>query len=206
MTEPLREVTAADIAELLRRIDEAAERVGYGRADVLDAEELSRATGIAAERLRELLDGAEPEWPPREKRARESYYRQLVMQRLDRLRTPEQSYRKIGEAVDLSHAMIGNLVNGTRSAQVDYSGPLEELYGVPHGFLSKPEGLALAEQLTRVKDGLVAAALRDRLLTLGGERAALRHAGNQAPSLETLLDTLDGLLARRDGSPPADGE
>ncbi|WP_309049329.1 hypothetical protein [Streptomyces sp.] len=205
MTELPREVTAADIAQLLQRIDEAAERIGYGRADVLDIEDISTATGITPERVRELLDGAEPEVPPRAKKERESYYRQLLKQRLNRLRAG-QSYRKIGDAVDLSHAMIGNLVNGTRSAQVDYSSPLEELYGVGHGFLSKPEGLALAEQLTKIKDGLIAAALHDRLLTLGGERAALRHSGDQAPSLETLLDTLDDLMSQSRPSKAERGE
>ncbi|GHI97997.1 helix-turn-helix domain-containing protein [Streptomyces olivaceus] len=199
MTELPREVTAAEIAQLLQRIDGAAERVGFARADVLDVEDISNATGIEPERVRELLSGSEPVQPPREKRARESYYRHLVMQRLDRLRAG-QSYRKIGDAVGLSHAMIGNLVNGTRSAQVDYSSPLEELYGVDHGFLSKPEGLALAQHLAKVKEGLIAAALHDKMLTLGAERVALRHTDNQPPSLETLLDTLDSLVAQKRSS------
>ncbi|MEU2462040.1 hypothetical protein ABZ604_31225 [Streptomyces sp. NPDC012473] len=202
MTDLPREVTAVEIAQLLASIDSAAERVGYGRGDVLDVADISAATGIGPDRVRELLDGAEPEQPPQAKKPREDYYRQLVMQRLESLRGGA-SYRTIGNAVDLSHAMIGNLVNGTRSTQVDYSGALERLYGVPHGFLSRPEGIALADQLTKIKDGLIAAALRERLLALGGERAALRHSGDEPPSLETLLDTLDEVMAKR---PPADGK
>ncbi|MFC8021036.1 hypothetical protein [[Kitasatospora] papulosa] len=198
-----REATAADIASLLTRIDEAAQRVGYkSRDEVLDIVDISLSTGIRMDRLRELLSGAEPEQPPREKTDREEYYRQLVSQRLDDLRkrgadpkAPSgDTLRDIGSEVGLSYALIGHLVNGKRSARVDYSSPLEELYGVSHGYLSKPEGLALVERLAAIKDGLIAGALHRGLRVLGGRRAALRHVGPEVPSLETLLNALDDLM------------
>ncbi|MCF3128933.1 hypothetical protein [Streptomyces olivochromogenes] len=204
MTDLPREVTAADIAKLLNSVDRAAWRVGYDSRDsVLDADEISVATGIASARVGELLDGAEPEQPPRGHDAREAYYRRLVGRRLNLLRSraeeagEAQSYRRIGDEVDLSHTLVGHLVNGTRSAKVDYSSPLEERYGVPHGFLSKPEGSALAEHLTKIKDGLLAGALHRGIRMLGGQRAALRHTGDAPPTMETLLEALDDLMAAR---------
>lgn len=86
MTDLPCEVTAAEFAQLLASIDGAAQRVGYGRTDVLDVGEISTATTVEPGRVRELLDGAEPEHPPRAKKPREEYYRQLVMKRLNLLR------------------------------------------------------------------------------------------------------------------------
>ncbi|MFE9966439.1 hypothetical protein [Streptomyces sp. NPDC005525] len=216
MTDLPREVTAEYIAQLLHEIDKAAQRLGYqGRRDVLEIEAISQATGIEPRRVYELLGGAEPQLPPRGSKARETFYRKMVGQRLDMLRkraadpaSPNgDSYRDIGSEVDLSYTLVGHLVNGERSARVEYSSPLEEHYEVDHGFLSKPEGTALAERLAKLRDGLKAGAVYKGLQTLGGEQAALRHTGEEVPSLDTLLDVVDALVAehrsrqRKDASP-----
>lgn len=199
-----REVTAADIAQLLRDVDAAAWRLGYeGRGPVLDVSDIARKTGIGPGRVRELLDGAEPEPPPRENKAREAFYRRLVSQRLDALRrrnpdSPDgESYREIGDEVDLSHSLIGHLVNGKRSSRPEYSSPLETRYGVPHGFLSRPEGDALADHLLKVKEGLHAGAVLEGLRALGGEQVSLRRTDDGTPSLEGLVEVVDALVARK---------
>ncbi|MFF5566180.1 hypothetical protein ACFY7Z_06400 [Streptomyces sp. NPDC012623] len=199
-----REVTAAGIAQLLRDIDAAAWRLGYeGRDSVLDVPDIARNTGIGPVRVRELLDGAEPERPPRENKAREAFYRRLVSQRLDVLRrrdtgSPDgESYREIGDEVDLSHSLIGHLVTGKRSSRPEYSSPLETRYGVAHGFLSRPEGDALADHLGKIKEGLHAGAVLEGLRVLGGEQVSLRSAGDGAPSLEGLVEIVDALVARK---------
>ncbi|NGO40631.1 hypothetical protein [Streptomyces ureilyticus] len=196
MNDSFGEVTAADIAQLLRDIDKAAWRLGYARDEVLDLKEVSRAAGIKPDRVRELLDGDEPQQPPRTKKEREAFYRQLVGQRLDLLRSGD-SYRTIGDEVDLTHSLIGDLVNGERSARPEYSHPLETRYEVDHGFLSKPEGRALADHLAKVKEGLLAGALLEGLQELGGgQQVALRHAGKEPPTMEELVEAMDALVAR----------
>ncbi|MFE3738001.1 hypothetical protein ACFXP3_17360 [Streptomyces sp. NPDC059096] len=199
-----REVTAAEIAQLLRDVDAAARRLGYdGRGSVLDVPDIARRTGIGPARVQELLDGAEPEPPPRENKAREAFYRRLVSRRLDMLRrsnpdSPDgESYREIGDEVDLSHSLIGHLVNGKRSARPEYSSPLETRYGVAHGFLSRPEGDALTEHLVRVKEGLHAGAVLEGLRVLGGEQVSLRRTDDDTPSLEGLVAVVDALVARK---------
>ncbi|MFD4412488.1 hypothetical protein [Streptomyces sp. NPDC058475] len=192
-----REVTAADIAQLRREITKAAWRLGYELDAVVPLDEVSAASGIGPDRVRELFDGAEPQQPPRTKKEREAYYRQLVGQRLDFLRSRNgDSYRTIGNAVDLTHTLIGDLVNGDRSARPEYSHPLEDHYGVDPGFLSKPEGRALADHLAKVRDGLLAGALLEGIQALGGEAVALRDTGTEPPSLSALLEVVDGLVAR----------
>lgn len=205
MTALPREVTNADIAGLLESIDKAAKRVGYaGRGDVLSLDELSRDTGIPQGRLLELLTGAEPEQPPRGAKEREAYYRRLVGQRLSFLRkrarpnAPHgEATRDIGDELQVSNQLIAHLSNGTRSSKEEYGRALEARYGVEHGFLSKPEGLALAERLVKIRDGLVAGALHQQIMALGGERAALRHTGEEPPTLETLLEIMDAVIAQR---------
>ncbi|MFC9424784.1 hypothetical protein [Streptomyces sp. NPDC056987] len=199
-----REVTAAGIAQLLRDVDAAARRLGYeGRGDVLDVPDIARQTGIGPGRVRELLDGAEPERPPRENKAREAFYRRLMSRRLDMLRrrNPDfpdgESYREIGDDVDLSHSLIGHLVNGKRSSRPEYSSPLEARYGVTHGFLTRPEGDALTGHLVKVKEGLHAGAVLEGLRVLGGEQASPRRTDEGAPSLEGLVAVVDALVARK---------
>jgi transcriptional regulator with XRE-family HTH domain len=200
-----REVSAADIASLVDAIGRAAFRLGYDTSEVLDIEEISEATGIEPQRVRELLvDGVEPQQPPSGSEAREDYYRRLVGQRLDLLRRrrrkatapTKETYRQIAEEVDLSHTLISHLLSGKRSARVDYSSPLETRYGVPHGFLSKPEGLALADRLKAIKDGLLAGVLHESIYTLGGKQMAMRQSGEAPPSLEDLVEAMDALIAR----------
>lgn len=198
MNDHSREVTAADIAEILQGLDKAAWRLGYSRDDVLDVNHISAATGIAHPRVGELLDGAEPQQPPRENKARETFYRQMVSQRLDQLRQEGESYRRLGNEIDLSHSLVANLVKGARSVLVEYSNPLEEHYGVAHGFLSRLEGQALAEHLIKVKDGLLAGALLEGFHELGGGKAAaLRYTGTESLSMEDLVTALDDLMARK---------
>ncbi|MEU3855066.1 hypothetical protein [Streptomyces sp. NPDC029554] len=201
-------VTAADIAQLVDAIDRAAFRLGYdGAAEVLRVEELSADTGIEPERVRQLLEGAEPEQPPTGNKngEREAFYRQLVGRRLTFLRkradpTSEhgESLRPIGDDVDLSHALIARLSSGERSARVEYSSPLEERYGVPHGFLSKPEGPALADRLSKFSDALWASVLREEMMAWGGKEMALRQVGEERPpTYEELVGVMDLISARK---------
>jgi hypothetical protein len=201
VTDLPREVTAAHIAQLLKAVDDAAKRAGYeGRGDVLDLADLSEKTGIRQGRVLELLTGADPEQPPKTGKEREAYYRRVVGQRLEMLRTrkadSDQRLRTIGEEIDLSHTLVGHLVNGTRSTRVEYSSPLEERYDVPHGWLSKPEGQALAECLTKLKNGLLAGAMYTTLKALGGQEAALRYTGSEPLTMELLLGVAEELEAR----------
>ncbi|MDO0933569.1 hypothetical protein QQY66_18470 [Streptomyces sp. DG2A-72] len=205
MNDRSREVTAADIAQLLRGIEKAAQRVGYSLDQVLDVTAITTATGVGPDRVRALLGGAEPQQPPRESKARVEFYRQMVSQRLDLLRkrradssSPEgDSYRRIAEELGLAHTLIGFLVKGQRSAREEYSRPLERFYGVEHGFLSKLEGEALADELEKIKTALLASALRQGFLALGGEQAALRHSGGEPVTMEDLVAALDDLMARK---------
>lgn len=130
------EVTAADIAQLLREIDKAALRLDKHRDEVLDIEEISAATGIRPGRVRELLAGAEPEQEPRVRELREEFYRRLVSQRLDDLRKKGNpasptgdSYRAIGSEVNLTHTLVEFLVKGRRSARPEYSSPWRSTTG-----------------------------------------------------------------------------
>lgn len=199
------EVNAAKIAALVAAIDQAAFRLGYSGTEVLDVEELSVDTGLAPERVRQLLEGAEPEQPPTgSKDEREAFYRKLVGQRLSFLRKRAdpssehgEALRVIGDEVGLSHALVSRLAKGTRSARVDYSSPLEARYQVPHGFLSQPEGPALADRLEKIKDGLWASVLREEIAEFGGKQMALRQTGGQPPSLEELVSIMDAVKARQ---------
>lgn len=191
------EVTAADIAQLVRGVEAVAFRLGVELDEILDADHISAQVGIEADRVRELLDGAEPQHPPRDSRERETFYRDMVSQRLGLLRARRpDSYRQIGHEVNLTHSLVEFLVKGKRSARVEYSSPLEEHYGVEHGYLSKHEGAALADHLKKTMDGLRAAAVYEGLQTLGGKQVALRHTGDGAPSLEDLVTVVDTLVAR----------
>jgi hypothetical protein len=191
-------VTAADIAMLVRGVEVAAFRLGVELDEVLDAEHISAQVGIAANRVRELLDGAEPQHPPRDALAREAFYREMVSGRLGLLRARRpDSYRQIGHEVNLTHTVVEFLVKGKRSARVEFSSPLEEHYGVEHGYLSKPEGVALADHLKKIVDGLRAAAVYEGLQALGGKQVALRHTVDGTPSMEDLMAAVDALVARK---------
>ncbi|MGN9819731.1 hypothetical protein ACTMUQ_30885 [Streptomyces sp. SD11] len=215
------EVTAADIAQLLYAIDRAAFRLGFEREEFLDVRTVSAQTGIWPNRVRELLGddeqpGAEPQQPPRTRKERETFYRQLVGRRLDLLRKRhaldctgpdvtdddlvsskhDSSYRTIGDELDLTHSLVADLANGEVSTRPEYSHPLEERYRVEHGYLSKTEGRALADYLTAQKNGLLAGAVAAGMETLGGKQVAFRRMGNRPPTLEELLETVDALVAR----------
>lgn len=68
---------------------------------------------------------------------------------------------------------------------------------MPHGFLSRPEGDALADHLLKVKEGLHAGAVLEGLRALGGEQVSLRRTDDGTPSLEGLVEVVDALVARK---------
>ncbi|MEU3984622.1 hypothetical protein AB0F77_31950 [Streptomyces sp. NPDC026672] len=194
---------------------------------MLDVEHIRQQTGIPPHRIRALLRGAEPVQPPREREPREFYYRDLVSERLDYLRqralapadasggrkfvtTPQPgSYRQIGSEVDLTHTLIEYLVKGKRSARVEYSSPLEQYYEVEHGYLSRPEGPALADYLKSQINGLYAGVLHSSIEFLRGGQMALRHTGEEPPSLRDMVTIMDALVdaerQRRDENPGDEG-
>jgi hypothetical protein len=220
-----REVTAADIARLLRELGEAAKSVGKSLDEVLDIEHICQETGIPQERVHELLSGEEPRQPPRDATEREAFYRELGSGRLQYLRelakktheaddkpsstSPQPgSLRTIGSIVGLSKQVVDNLVKGKRSFREEYSRPLEEYYGVDHGYLSKPEGPALADYLKKQINGVYAGAMHRRIAELNGGQVAFRSMG-ETPSMREMVKIMDELLAaRRQGgrTPDVDGQ
>ncbi len=205
VNDPSREVTAAEIADLLAQVDQGAWRLGLSRDDVLDVQDISAATGIEPDRVRELLQGAEPQQPPRDSEARTVFFRSLLAQRLAfvRNRLPktspkDDSLRAIGSETDLSYTQVDHLIKGRRSARVEHITSLERHYRLEHGFLSKPEGEALADRLRKiVNEGLPAAAVIEGLRELGAGQVALRSTGSDMPpSIKDLVPVIDALVAR----------
>ncbi|GAA2254193.1 hypothetical protein GCM10010145_22750 [Streptomyces ruber] len=208
MNQPLRaEVTAADIAQLLAEVDGYAWRLGRSRHDFLDPALICEQTGIAEDRVRELLEGAEPQQPPREKTAREAFFRTLVAQRLTlarRLRargTPaaREGLRTIAGGTGISSTQVAHLLNGDRSARLDHVWRLEEYFGVPEGFFSRTEGEALGAHLRKMaRVDLPVLVLRTGMQEMDATGVALRATGDLSPeeTLRQLVPAFDALAAR----------
>ncbi|MGW3424476.1 hypothetical protein [Streptomyces phaeochromogenes] len=205
MTESSREVTRAVLDQLLADVDAGAWRLGKTRADVLEAATISLHTAIEESRVLELLAGATPEAPPHDKDAREEFFKSLIKQRLALVRKHaaqesggrSPSLRRIADDVQISHSQIDHLLKGRLSARVHEIDTLERHFRVPKGFLSMPEGEALAAYLQDlVEKALPAAAIRAGIEAMGVTQVALRHTGDGTPDLRDLVPIFDALAAR----------
>ncbi|MEV6397346.1 helix-turn-helix transcriptional regulator [Streptomyces sp. NPDC051907] len=203
-----------DLAVSVASIDELLDALGLGR-DVIDIDQISHETGIAADRVHALLDGseAEPEDPS------EAFQRRLVFLRETRLKPGGQRYTllEIGEGAGISKGMVDYLLKGQRSPGLTILARLETFFAVQPGFFTATERQALHRALQPIHDQLTHLALlkgegisqlamrsgaaRGRDGRLSAElRAALTTALNQPapdPEVRELTDTMLSMPSRK---------
>ncbi|MEV0445155.1 helix-turn-helix transcriptional regulator [Streptomyces spectabilis] len=203
------ETPEREIARLLEDITAYAQRFKKSRERLLDVQHISHQTGIARDRVHALLRGARVEREPDEPKARETFRRGLVVQRLQFLRqtrlkqvarrngTVEEQYslRNIEEVTKISYQHVSKILNGESGASADHLGRLEQFFGVEPGFCLKTEDVALVGHLRQMVD-VDLPKLATQALLQGG-RVALRNPGGEIDHLRDILPVLDQLLTQQ---------
>ncbi|WP_331738090.1 helix-turn-helix transcriptional regulator [Streptomyces sp. NBC_01276] len=170
-------VAAPQLATVVDRVVDLGAKLGRGRDEVLDPEELHRASGVPLHVVRALLQGRPAGEPDIHERFR---------QRLDLL---HETYRKengrkfshgeIARQSGISRQQVQALLGGDRRPTMDHCSRLERFFERPAGFLQSDDAEALSCVLAVIEKGLL---LEYREHSERGVLAAA-PAGPRRPSL-----------------------
>lgn len=209
---------ASEIARLRADVVTYADFLQVLPERLLDTGHISYLTGISADCVQELLDGAPPEVEPTGKKELEAFQKELFRRRLNflwetRTKTTangEQKYpvRDIDAETGISYQQVSNLLKGDRGPNALHADRLEDFFDrvsqnrlpksrVPKGFCLRSDGAALAAHLTQMVTvelpKLVLAVLAKELDTTS---VALRVTGDGSEiDMLTLLPVLTQLAA-----------
>ncbi|MEW2132068.1 helix-turn-helix transcriptional regulator [Streptomyces sp. NPDC005435] len=147
---------ADGLAAMMAEIDELLSVLRMSREDI-DLDDLSYQSGLPADRVRALLDGAEvgPE------NLEERFQQRLVFLRQTRLKPGGKRFTldEIAAGAGISHGQVGYLLNGERRPGFTVLAGLERFFDVPPGFFTATERQALHRALKPVRESLTHLAL-----------------------------------------------
>ncbi|MFE3761051.1 transcriptional regulator [Streptomyces sp. NPDC059104] len=213
-------VSAPQLATVVERVVDLGAKLGRGRDEVLDPEELHRASGVPLQVVRALLQGRPAGEPDIHERFR---------QRLDLLHETylkengrKFSHGEIARQSGISRQQVQALLGGDRRPTMDHCSRLERFFERPAGFLQSDDAEALSCVLAVIEKALLqeyrehsergalaAAPPGARRPTLyerhGVDGIALRAALLPDQGRTRLLEWLDNYMDERAAEGAADG-
>ncbi|MFE7778419.1 helix-turn-helix domain-containing protein [Streptomyces sp. NPDC057445] len=172
------EAQADDLAAVIQAIDELLPLVGLDRS-VIEIAHISHQTGITADRVLALLNGAAPGTE-----SLDQVFRTRLAFLRDTRRKPngkEYTLNELGTAAGVSGGQVHFLLKGERSPTLKVSDQLEKFFQVPAGFFTASESQALARALHPIHAQLNLFAL---LQGKGISQLAMRSSGSGGEATE----------------------
>ncbi|WP_053725191.1 helix-turn-helix domain-containing protein [Streptomyces sp. WM6378] len=164
---------ADELEVVLSSVNDLIKELGYA-PDGFNIDRLVYRTGIPADQVEQLLNGAPADEP---ENLHSSVHRRLVFLRDTRRRPDgaEYSYDEIAVRLGISRAQVYNVFTAKRNPGLQVTVELEKFFRVEAGFLTLTDRQALARALKPIREQLTyVAMLKNR--GVGYNQLALRSA------------------------------